>query len=549
MKFKFIKEMGLFIESPNFPSESEKPISEFEPFIRKKIRRQNMKTGDEKNTYMVAVKDIHENIGEERLLTSLENLPYFQLFGQPDSLLTPRTRSLLTYKLQQEATKAETEIIPFYPPGHYRAIDGNLVMVLGDCLISSATENIHRINPEKPYCIKKKAPNLLPSSLWHEEGKRFISFFPGVTEPVFYSSFLAVMAPFLEKFNLTPDFVTVLIGKSGSMKTSIIRKYALWLEHPKLQEINFQSSNRMPEILSRIDELTGMNFLMDDLHNLYGTQAKNQQRDRLDKLTRHICGNPQCANIFITGESMNDMSIFSAYDRMFQISIKPMSPETLQKLKQDINTLPDSFMSQLALEFTRKLISNYENVLDDIHKFLENYKPFVFEDPSIRISRHIQILRLTEHLYRLYMCRNNDQLSCKATFEKALIENATYQQKILLQQRKSEEPVNYLNAVYECLSANDAYVTVIPNVYEYQPSENTCLLEDSYIYITSAALVNALNSYLGIAVRLTDVSKTLKNAGVLDCDLDSFSKKKKNVRHYAIHWTLLTKAYETHNAS
>lgn len=539
--------MGLFIEPLDNPSAPEKPIAKFEPLICKIICHRNMKTGDSNIEYMVAVKDIHGNVGKPRILTSLQNIPYFKLFGQPDSLLSVRARSFLTYKLQQEAAEAKTEIIPVYPPGHYHTADGDLIMALGDCIISADTVDIQYINPGNPFCLKKKGPNLLPSNLWPDEGKRFILFLPGVTEPVFYSSFIPILAPFLEKLNLAPDFVTVLIGKSGSMKTSIIRKYALWLERPELQEINFQSSNKMPDILSRIDELSGMNFLMDDLHTLYGTQAKNQQRDRLDKLTRHICSNPQCANVFITGESMTDMSIFSAHDRMFQISIDHIPPEMLQTLKQKINTLPDSFMAQLALEFARRLISDYENVMAKIHEFFANYKPFGYENPSTRISRHIQILRLVEYLYRIYICGNNDKLSCKDAFEKALSKNAAYQQKILLQQRRDEEPVNYVKAVYECLTANDRYITIITTVHNYQPSENVCLLENGYIYITSAALINSLINYLEIPVRLTDVSKALKNAGVLDCDQDCRSKKKKNVRHYAIHWALLKKSYEAIN--
>lgn len=244
---------------------------------------------------------------------------------------------------------------------------------------------------------------------------------------------------------------------------------------------------------------------------------------------------------------MTDMSIFSAHDRMFQISIDHIPPEMLQTLKQKINTLPDSFMAQLALEFARRLISDYENVMAKIHEFFANYKPFGYENPSTRISRHIQILRLVEYLYRIYICGNNDKLSCKDAFEKALSKNAAYQQKILLQQRRDEEPVNYVKAVYECLTANDRYITIITTVHNYQPSENVCLLENGYIYITSAALINSLINYLEIPVRLTDVSKALKNAGVLDCDQDCRSKKKKNVRHYAIHWALLKKSYEAIN--
>ena len=503
-----------------------------------------MKTGETHEKFVVTVKDIHGNRKKDCLVNSLHNIPYFKFFGQPDSLLTPHAQSLLEYKLQLEATAAETEKVPFYPQGLYRTVDDIPTLVLGDYMMNNNTKKTHQISPLNCYYTKKEGNNLPPHPLWDETAKEFITFFPGVSEIVFFSSLLAIVKPFLAEINYFPDFATLIIGKSGSMKTSIVRTYALWLDRPELQEINFQSSNRMPEIISRIDSLTGMNFLMDDLHNVYGSQVRNQQRNRLDRLTRHICNHSQCANVFITGESMKEMSIFSAYDRMFQISIPRMQPEMLQELKEKIVSLPDSFMAHLAIKFASKLISDYDNLKNIIHKFSQNYVPFGYEDSTVRIARHIQFLRLVEHLYRIYMCDNNSRLSCKDEFEDALNKNAAYQQKILIQQRDVEENIDYIKSVYECLTANDTYIHVISDVNYYQPSDNTCLLENGYIYITSAALINSLLKYLNKPVRLADVSKTLDNIGILDRDLDTRTKKKKGCRHYAIHYGLLEKAYK-----
>lgn len=90
----------------------------------------------------------------------------------------------------------------------------------------------------------------------------------------------------------------------------------------------------MSDILSQINHMQGLNFLMDDLHNVYGSQAKNRQSDRLDKLARHICTNPTGANVIITGENMTNIAIFSAYDRMFQVTVPQISSDILQDMKK-----------------------------------------------------------------------------------------------------------------------------------------------------------------------------------------------------------------------
>lgn len=92
-----------------------------------------------------------------------------------------------------------------------------------------------------------------------------MNFFPGVSEIIFYGSLLGIIKPFLAKMQISPDFILAVIGPSGSLKTSITRMFALWLEHTQLQETNFQASQRMPAILSKIENLSGLNFLLDDL--------------------------------------------------------------------------------------------------------------------------------------------------------------------------------------------------------------------------------------------------------------------------------------------
>ena len=329
------------------------------------------------------------------------------------------------------------------------------------------------------------------------------------------------------------------------MKTSLVRRYALWLDTPEIQEETFQSCRQMPDILSRIDNMQGLNFLMDDLHNVYGSQAKNRQSDRLDKLARHICTNPRCANVIITGENINNMAIFSAHDRMFQVTVPQIPSHILQSMKKKINNmLPDTFMAELAAKFAETLMSNYSKVLTDIKTFINQYSTFGFEQPTTRISRHIQILRLVEFLYRTYMCHNSESLSCKNEFEESLQKNAKQQQALLIYHQENEEDINYIKAVFECLTAKDKYVHVCTSTDEYLPSSNTCLMENDYFFITSTALASALTKYLNKTVSMKKVAISLRDAGLLDTDTDALTKKKLGHRHYKINYTLLENSYK-----
>lgn len=547
MKFHFIKGRGLFVESPDGQGELGKPISEFEPKVKCEMCTRNMKTGEQSESYVVEVYDIDGNPTKEISVKCFEDISYFRDFGQPDVLLNKDAKRLLAYKLQQEAVKADIRTEFLYPQGICRTMDGTPVFVLGHLIIGKGAKQEASVMFQGEYHLKEPCPEPLFGNAWCEYAMKFINFLPGVTEVIFYASLLAIVKPFLAELGYSPDFAVSVIGKSGSMKTSLVRKYALWLDHTELQESNFQSSSRMTKILNCVDELDGLNFLMDDLHDVYGTQEKNKQRSWLDELIRHICSQKKCANVFITGENLTDKCIFSELDRMFRVFMPQMDSEQLRELKQKINSLADSFMARLAVEFTHRLMSDYENTLNDIRDYFAGYEDFGFEDASLRISRHMEILRLVEYLYRKYMCGSNERFSCRKQFEEALCKNAMRHQKDLLQQRKDED-VNYIKAVYECLTAGDKYVKIISNAAKYICSAGTCLWEGDYICIMPDTLKHGLINYLGRPVNMKKVSEALNDAGVLDRDLDARTKKIKGHRHYVIPYELLEKLYKDMDA-
>lgn len=499
MDFEFKIGEGLFQGT----SDDSRFISEFEPVFVKKICCLNQLTAEENIEYIIKVRDIHGNFGKETALKSLRNIPYFELFGCPDSMLKKGDRAILEAKLQHECAKMEPQIVPVYPPGLYSQPDNTPVFILGDYMVHpDKFETLHP-NPQNPRFRIPSKP-ILDTSFLAAEARKYMNFFPGVSEIIFYGSLLGIIKPFLAKMQISPDFILAVIGPSGSLKTSITRMFALWLEHTQLQETNFQASQRMPAILSKIENLSGLNFLMDDLHNVYGTQAKNKQKNWLDKLTREICLDPKYANVIITGESISNMAIFSGYDRMFQVTIPKMESIKLDSLKKGMCMLQNTFMPQLAALFAQRLLADYKNVFMHIRNFLGNYNPLGFEDATVRISSHIKFLRLSEYLYRIYICGNSEDLSCKIQYEHALAQNAISQQKALLQQRNREEDINYIQAIYQCMNAKDKYIYICTSSLEYKPSANACLYENGEIFITSSALTNSLSKYLGMPVKLKD---------------------------------------------
>lgn len=542
MNFHFEIGQGLFYGTPD----EGRLISEFEPVFVRKICCQNQFTAETSIKYIIKIRDIYGNYGKETSLKSLHNIDYFELFGCPDCMLSKNDRSLLESKLQHECAEAEPEIIHIYTPGLHHHPDGTPVFVLGNYMISPDGIKVIPCSVQNPFRLRMSPDVSLEADLLAKEAQKYITLFPGVSEIIFYGSLLAVIKPFLAEMHISLDFILTIIGRSGSLKTSMARNFALWLDHTEDQETNFQSGTRTTAVFSSIAAMSGLNFLMDDLHDVYGSQAKDSLKNRLDKLTREICLHPGYANVIITGESIKNMAMFSAYDRMFQVTIPKMSTDDFKNLKHRMNTLSDSLMPRLAVFFLHRLIADYENIQKTIQDYLNNYQPIGFEDPTVRISSHIKFLRLAEYLYRTYICNSSHELSYKTPFENALKENALIQQKALLIKIRCEEDINYIKAFYECLTQKDKYIVVATSMADYVPSTNTCLLDNDRIFITRTALINSLSEYLEIPIKPRTIINELRDAGLLDTDSSaSFTKKKKNVRHYVIYYELLRKTYNS----
>ena len=105
-----------------------------------------------------------------------------------------------------------------------------------------------------------------------------------------------------------------MVGPAGHLKTSLVRKYALWLENKVMQELGFHISIRNQTLLEMIEKMSGQNYLLDDLHPMPNRNDHIKQQQRLEAIVRHVNLKKTCANLFVTGESLADMGIFSCID-------------------------------------------------------------------------------------------------------------------------------------------------------------------------------------------------------------------------------------------
>ena len=518
-------------------------VLEYEPIV---VRVRIVKaTG--KGIITIYVVDVRTASGEllgEKEVASLKNIPYFELWGVPDALITGEIRKLLEYKLQKEAMHANRECVHICDQGCHED-DTGVFMIWGNEVLSKVPpKDVIRI--EEPLEMKAHDMKLV---LLAEMSKMFIRLLPGVTEMLFYSVMLAVLRPFLYYFGYNPDFLIALIGPSGHLKTSLARKYALWLERRSEQEATFKDYGRFDDVLKRIDKLVGQNFLADDLHAASSRNGYERQNERLDVLCRHVSGAKQCAQIILTGERLDDMGIFSCRDRILQIKVPKMDSYELAERKKQLDGISFDYTSGLAMKFAEVLIDNQETLRTDIEDFFQQaYAVDTEKDYSLRIPQHANYLKLTEMLYRKYLLNSSEEDSCKELLYEAIDKNYAIQRTELMQVRNDEE-CDLIVELFNMLNGN--ILTCVRNMHQYQPNDvaSLCyLLWNERICITKNILQTGMNRHLGKTCSAKMLSDAMHNAGILEEDTDSRTKKICTHRHYVINYDLLKQYCESKKA-
>lgn len=532
--FKYRSGEGLFAD--------DELLAEFNPQVTRKKIYTDLHSGEKKISYKVTVTDLNGNVGEEVELSDFSNISYFKEFGCPDGCLTKSQRSLLEYKLQMESKEVPVDQVLILRPGLQFYNDAPL-FVLGDQIITPGSFKeemvIHEANP---------IPAVKPSTCVKEEAKNWITLLPGVTEIIFYGALFAVLKPFLDYWGIKSDFLFAVVGPSGHLKTTLTSLYTLWMEESERQMTTFRSTYRTDALMKQIQKCDGSNFLMDDLHQAKSSYRKAKQGDQLDMVIRNMPNQFRNTNIWVTGESMEDMDIFSCQDRMLQIRIPKMDAEHINMLKQEVSSLDKNSMCQAALLFANVLVRNMHEVQKDVCSYYEKHS-IAGSDSStspIRLHRHRMFIEMTEYLYRKHICNLSSGWSCHKELEEALDKQYAIQEKELLKLRKREEKRDYVIDVFEMLNADGKYLVALtdPKDYQAKEGEGEFLIWNNRYYIRKNVLQKGLMEYFGEPVPINDVINALDNAGCLDKERDSRSKHFAGTRCYVIFSPLIKKYYE-----
>ena len=140
-----------------------------------------------------------------------------------------------------------------------------------------------------------------------------------------------------------------------------------------------------------------------------------------------------------------------------------MKSENLMELKQKMGMLPNGYMGNLAAVFLKKLMKNYDEVKVIIKDFLEQNLNKTVGTYDTRTYHHGVFIKLTEALFRKYMCGGLSNWSETAVLNVAIEKNCRIQQKDL--QRECD--IDYTLDVYDMLTSNDKYLIAKTDRFQY----------------------------------------------------------------------------------
>lgn len=497
--------------------------------IEKIEQQYDIASGKSKNHYYIKGIDPDGNETKIVVVDSLGNFSTFKFFSCPDINVTGKEQKLIEEKLQAEASlrmfEQHTEQYICCYPG-LQIYEGKLIFVLGDKYIGDIQQKGIRIH--FPYDML----DISTTDIWDlvKQKNSPMDLMHGVSEIIFYYSLQAVVKPILYEIGIDTNYILAVVGPSGHLKTSMVKKMALWVRNMEKQQVSFSTSVRTAKILENMDMFSGMNFLIDDFHSYTRTQDIERQSKRLDDIVRHVEEKPQCANIIVTGEDIQ--GIFSCIDRMLIVHIPRMKASDLAELKVKLSGVENTYMVSIAYGFAKELLKNFETVKEDCINFFKNIVPDA--QNGTRTKRHCSMLKLTEFLYRKYLCGGSEDLSgCKA-LEEALDKQCSIQQEEL-HKLSVHEQQDYVEEVMDMLESSNKYLLVEKNPDRYTDFTTTCCQKGDKIYITREALCYGMMKYCQRRVDINKIVRALENEGILQRDVDAITKKFKGKRHYVIY--------------
>lgn len=457
--------------------------------------------------YLVRVEYIDTRPTQEAWISDLKEINFWD-FEVNDVLTTAKQRKMILFKLLYEAERVETHT-------YYDNISGlckvgeNLLYVQGQYVFPKTIVESEKVEFIPSYRLANYESNFDIS-----EWKAYFNLLPGVSEILFFDALYGVVKPFISYAVKTGGFSLALIGKSGLFKTTLARKYCLWMENSEEQEASFAIKGiRTSKIEEEIERLCGQHYLLDDLRSDTSRADKIRQSDRLDSIVRLVNFNSNCANVVLTGESLMDMGCFSCIDRILMVSVPKMSSERKSEIYDKIQKLKNGFMGNLAIHFAEVLTNHSVEVIEEIKIFLtqDSKEESSQKDLASRLEYYNRLLCLTERLFSRY-CGIEETLG---KLKLALSDQAKIQRAALYEISERENPPDYIETFYKIISSN-TYLRVEVDPNGYSGGENVCLLHRQKIFITMSALKKAFFTFYKKYIPPSEVVKQLHTKGILE---------------------------------
>ena len=541
--YEFNKDEGLFCND-NF-------ICDFNIEVTDKKTLKDLSTGQLANSYLVNVSYTDGRPPLSKWIDNPKKINYFELFEVNDSFLTAEAKTILVNKLLNEITHLPSKVITVVPSG-LNIIREKPVYIIGTNIIwvKQTPEPMEHLQLQNVRPLSSEP--IYARTVLDEKAAKYLSLLPGITEPLFFYSLFAVVKPFVELLQIHCGFLLALIAPSGQLKTTLARFYCLWLKSPAEQEVPIHSGIRTQHILGLMDTLSGHNILIDDLRKSRDTNAQKRQESRLDIISRHVDSQFNCANVILTGETMDKMGIFSCIDRIFQIHMPVMDAKQVKELQNALTNLGTNVMPNIALEFARVLMHNYDSVLNDIKYFYDNniLRENEVNNYATRTYRHTLFIRLTEFLFTKYFCEHRKYKEFQNTLNHALDLQVKIQTDKLMELRFSESHRDYIWDFYNLLNVKKL-LKIYTNKYEYSLSDNAVFMTGDRICITSFALKNAFFNYYEKYIPPNIIVEQFHKEGVLEEEARSkgYQKNINGQKSYVINMNILVLYLVRHNYS
>jgi len=516
-KFSFELGQGLYADNCY--------VSDFDvKVIKKKIY-----PAKSKMTFILQAKTLDGIILQEREVSSLKNINFFNMWNEiVDADLDRQKRKIIEEHMQQSTNGVEEEF--FFENennGLYIEAVKKTFLIMGDRVLLKEP-NVQLVNCASKF--KWIAKEMIKFSAM-DYADEFINAAPGCSEIVFYAVMMSVGKPLLIEAGCDCDIVLNLYGESGSYKTSLLKAMIKLTESTADLTGSFVNSTKK-QIIKQIRDGFGFPFLLDDFHPTETIYTQNRQIDIMDAVVREIENNPQTSIVFMSSEYLDGS--FSLQDRLVQIEMPKIELSKLNHIQNN-----KSNMAIVAWKFVCALWENY----DDVKRRAKTYfsSEYKIKADKYRIDQYMNKLMFVHELFKVYLCNDDSFISKEEILKTAFLKQKEMQKRHMLQLKKSQEDIDYAYLIIEMIENKHLLLTSSSDDYRSDQELFQGFEKDGeYIFFKKATLRFAIESYLKKGnVSISKVVKLLDENGILIEDKDSKTKKIFGIRHICISYSSL----------